>query len=34
VILATPAVILATRNELQKRHKLDQQQPEQPSATD
>ena len=32
-ILATPAVIVATRNELQKRHKLDQQQPDQPSAT-
>ena len=27
-ILATPAVILATRNELQKRHKLEQQQPD------
>jgi hypothetical protein len=27
-------VILATRNELQKRHKLDQQQPKRPSATD
>jgi hypothetical protein len=33
-ILATPAVIIATRNELQKRHKLDQQQPKRPSATD
>lgn len=33
-ILATPAVILATRNELQKRNKLDQQQPERPSTTD
>jgi len=29
-ILATPAVILATRNELQKRHKLEQQQPDAP----
>jgi hypothetical protein len=30
-ILATPAVIVATRNELRKRHKLDN--PDQPSAT-
>jgi hypothetical protein len=31
-ILATPAVIVATRNELRKRHKLDK--PESPSTTD